>query len=159
MLYLICCKLFIYSYWYAYCLESKKTIMSASTDQKRNLNWHKSIKVGCQCHFIVRWLQLRLVNVVIIYTTCRHIDLSNVFCHGKYAIGKRMRFNYAPHLTRDMWSSVQHFIQRGFNVSMIWDKFISDVKDGSGELYTGISRDTYMTRQDILHIYNDTIML
>ena len=58
-----------------------------------------------------------------------------------------------------MRSSVQHFIKRGFNVTMIWDKFISDVKDGSGELYTGILRDTYMKKKDISNIYNDIIRL
>ena len=42
---------------------------------------------------------------------------------------------------------------------MIWDKFISDVKDGSGELYTGIPRDTYMTKKDISNIYKDIIRL
>jgi len=42
---------------------------------------------------------------------------------------------------------------------MIWDKFIFDVKDGHRELYTWTSRDTYMTRQDILNIYTDTIRL
>jgi len=133
--------------------------MSASSDQNKKHNQHESIKVGCQCHFIVRRLQLRPDDAVIIYTACRHIDKSNVVCHGKDAIGRPMRFSYAPHLTRDMRSIVQHLIQRGFNVTMIWDKFISDVKDGFDELYTGTSRDTYMTRQDILNIYNDTIRL
>lgn len=84
-------------------------------------------------------LQLRPDDVVIIYITCRHIDKSNVVCHGKDAIGRSMRFIYAPHLTRDMRSIVQHLIQRGFNVTMIWDKFISHVKDGLSELYIGTS--------------------
>jgi len=42
---------------------------------------------------------------------------------------------------------------------MIWEKFIFDVKDGSGELYTGIPRDKYMTKKDISNIYNDMIRL
>jgi len=102
---------------------------------------------------------MRPDDVVIIYTACRHIDKSNVICHGTNEIGRSMRFNYAPHLSWDMRSSVQHFVKRGFNVTMIWDKFISDVKDGSGELYTGIPRDTYMTKKDISNIYNDIIRL
>lgn len=102
---------------------------------------------------------MRLDNVVRIYTACRHIDKSNVICHGTDAISRSMRFNYAPHLTRDMQSSVQHFIKRGFNVTMIWEKFIYDVKDRSGELYRGIPRNTCMTRKGISNIYNDTIRL
>lgn len=159
MLYTIYCKCFIYSYWCVYGPKCKIIIMSASSDQKEKHNRHESIKVGCQCHFIVRQLQLRWDDVVIIYTTCRHIDKSTVACHGKDAISRPMRFSHAPHWTRDMQYIVKHFIQIGFNVTMIWDKFISDVNDGLGELYTGTSRDTYMTRQVILNIYNDTIRL
>ena len=33
--------------------------------------------------------------------------------------------------------------------------FISDVELGSGDLFTGLSRDALMTRKDILNIYND----
>ena len=102
---------------------------------------------------------MRPDDAVIIYTACRHIDESNVICHGTDAIGRSMRFNYAPHLSWHMRSTVQHFVKRGFNATMIWDKFISDVKDGSGELYTGILHDTYMTKKDISNIYNDIIRL
>lgn len=137
MLYLICFKCFLYSYWCAYGPKCNNRIIGASSDQNKKRNQHESIKVGCQCHFIVWRLQLRPDDAVIIYTTCRHIDKSNVVCHGKYAIGRPMRFSYVPHLTRDMRSIVQHLIQRGFNITMIWDKFIFDVKDGLGELYTG----------------------
>ena len=137
----------------------QKRIMSSSLDQRKNHNQQERIKFCFQCHFIIWRLQLRTDDVGIIYTTCRHIDKYNVSYHGKYAIGRPMRFNYGPHLTRHMWSSVQHFIQRCFSVLMIWDKFISDIKDGSSELYTGIYSDTYMTRQYILNIHNDTIRL
>ena len=33
--------------------------------------------------------------------------------------------------------------------------FISDVAQESGELFTGISRDSLMTRKDISNVYND----
>ena len=46
-------------------------------------------------------------------------------------------------------------VQDGFNTTMIWDKFISDVEHQSGQLFTGTTRDTLMTRQDILNMYND----
>ena len=39
---------------------------------------------------------------------------------------------------------------------MIWDQLIYDVKHRSGELFTGVTRDAFMTRQDILNIDNDT---
>jgi len=105
----------------------------------------------------VRQLLLRPNDVVIIiYTSCRYIDKSNVICHWKDAIGRPQTFNYAPHLTNDIWSSVQHLIQNGFNATMIWNKFISDVEHGYGELFTWRSRDALMTRQDKLNIYNDT---
>ena len=54
-----------------------------------------------------------------------------------------------------MRANVQHLVENGFNVTMIRDKFISDVELGSGDLFIGISRDTLMTRKDILNIYND----
>ena len=107
----------------------------------------------------MRRLQIRPDNAIIIYTACRHIDKSNVICPGLDAIGRSMRFNYAPHLSWDMRSSVQHFVKRGFNVTMIWDKFICEVKDRSGDLYRGIPRNTCMTRKGISNIYNDTIRL
>ena len=66
------------------------------------------------------------------------------------------KFNYAPHLTKDIRASVQDLIQKGFNVTLIWDKLIYDVKHRSGELFTRVSRDAFMTRQDNLNIYNDT---
>ena len=122
---------------------------------KKKRNPRQSIKVGCQCHFIVRRLQLRPDDAVITYTACRHLDKYNVVCHGTDAIGRPQSFNYAPHLTMDIRDSVAHLIENGFNVTMIWDKFISDVQHESGELFTGITRDALMTRQDILNIYND----
>lgn len=109
---------------------------------KKRRHPRESIKVGCQCNFIVRQLLLRPNDVVIIiYTSCRYIDKSNVICHWKDAIGRPQTFNYAPHLTNDIWSSVQHLIQNGFNATMIWNKFISDVEHGYGELFTWRSRD------------------
>ena len=122
----------------------------------KNHNPCLNIKFGCQCHFIVRRIQLRPESdVVIIYTACRHIDKYNVDFHGTDAISRPQSFNYAPHLTMDIRDSVAHLIENGFNVTMIWDKFISDVQHESGELFTGITRDALMTRQDILNIYND----
>ena len=50
---------------------------------------------------------------------------------------------------------MKQMVQDGFNATMIWDKFISDVEHQSGQLFTGTSRDTLMTRQDILNMYND----
>ena len=84
-----------------------------------------------------------------------HNDKSNVVCHGNNAINRPKKFNYAPHLTEDIRASVQDLIQNGFNVTMIWDQLIYDVKHRSGELFTWVSRDAFMTRQDILNIYND----
>ena len=60
-----------------------------------------------------------------------------------------------PHLSKDIQANVQHLVENGFNVTMIWDKFISDVELGSVDFFTGISRDALMTREDILNIYND----
>ena len=93
--------------------------------------------------------------VVIIYTACRHVDKHNVSCHGNDAVGMLQKFNYAPNLTEDIRDSVQYFTQKGFNVSMIWDQVISDVKHRSGELFIEVSQDEFMTRQYILNIYND----
>jgi len=103
----------------------------------------------------VRRLQLRPDDAVIIYNARTHIDKDNVVCHGNKALNRPQKFNYAPHLSKDIRASIQDLIQKGFNVTMIWDKLISDVKNGSGELFTGIRRDAFMTRQDILNIYND----
>ena len=38
---------------------------------------------------------------------------------------------------------------------MIWDMFISDVAQESGELFMGISLDSLMTRKYISNVYND----
>ena len=147
----------MYSYWCAYGSQSAHTIaMSVVEQPKKKRLPRESIKVGCQCHFIVRWLYLKPNDVVITYTACRHVDKHNVSCHGNDAVGKPKKFNYAPHLTEDIWVSVQDLIQKGFNVSMISDQVISDVKHRSGELFTGVSWDAFMTRQYILNIYNDT---
>ena len=103
----------------------------------------------------MRRLQLRPNDAVITYTACRHIDKSNVVCHGNDAIGRPQTFKYAPHLSEDIRASVQDLVEKGFNVTMIWDKFISDVELGFGDFFTGLSRDALMTRKDILNIYND----
>ena len=73
--------------------------MNALEQAKKKRPPHESIKVGCQCHFIVRRLQLKPDDAVIIYTTSRHIDKSNVVCHGNNAIDRPQKFKYAPHLT------------------------------------------------------------
>ena len=114
-------------------------------EQTKNKRLHsESIKVGCQCHFIVRRLYLKPSDVVIIYTACRHVDKHNVACHGNHIVGRPQKFNYAPHLTEDIRASVQDLIQKGFNVTMMWDQLISDVKHRSGELFTGVSRDAFI---------------
>jgi hypothetical protein len=46
-------------------------------------------------------------------------------------------------------------IEDGFNVTMVWDKFISDVEHQFGELFIGVTRDTLMTRVDISNIYHN----
>ena len=112
----------MYSYWCAYGLQSAQTIaMSAVEQPKKKCLPCESIKVGFQCHLIVWQLYLRPNDVVIIYTVCRHVDKHNVSCHGNDAVGRPQKFNYAPHLTEDIRASVQDLIQKGFNVSMIWD--------------------------------------
>lgn len=147
--------LFLYSYWCAYGPDTRKVTINALEPIKKKRNPRQSIKVACQCHFIVRRLQLRPHDAVITYNACRHIDKCNVVCHGKDAIGKPQTFNYAPHLSEDIRSSVQDLVRKGFNATMIWDMFISDVAQESGELFTGISRDSLMTRKDISNVYND----
>jgi hypothetical protein len=66
----------------------RQITMNAVDVGKKKRNPRQSIKVGCQCHFIVRRLQLRPDDAVIIYTACRHLDKYNVFCHGTDAIGR-----------------------------------------------------------------------
>ena len=139
----------MYSYWCGYSLQSAQTItMNEVEHPKKKRLPHESIKVGCQCHFIVQWLYLRPNDVVIIYTASRHIDKHNVACHGNDVVGRPQKFNYAPHLTEDIRASVQDLIQKDFNVTMIWDHLISDVNHRSGELFTGVSRDAFMTNID-----------
>ena len=99
----------------------------------------QSIKVGYKCHFIVRRLCLRPNDVVITYTTCRHIEKSSVVCYGKDAVGRPQTFNYAPHLTDNMQANVKQMVEAGFNVTMIWDKLIHDVEYEAGPLFTGIA--------------------
>ena len=103
-----------------------------------------------------RWLYLRPNDALIIYTACRHVNKHNISCHRNDAIGSPQKFNYAPHLTEDIWASVQDLIQKGFKVTMIWAQLISNVKHKSGELFIGVSWDAFMKRQDILSVYNDT---
>ena len=38
---------------------------------------------------------------------------------------------------------------------MIWEKFIFDLRYGSGELFTGAPRDSFMTRKDVSNMYNN----
>ena len=81
--------------------------MNVVEQLKKKCHARKSIKVGCQCHFIVRRLYLRPNDDVIIYTACRHVDKHNVVCHGNDAEGRPQKFNYAPHLTEDIRASFQ----------------------------------------------------
>ena len=120
--------------------------MSAVEPPNKKCLPHESIKVGFQCHLIVWRLYLRPNDFVIIYTACRHVDKHNVSYHGNDAVDMPKKFNYAPHLTKDKWASVQDLIQKGFNVSMIWDQVISDVKLMPSELFIGVSRDAFMRR-------------
>ena len=86
---LICFKFYGYSYWCAY--GSQPTQKATSQIQKRTKKRRhpcENIKFCCQCHFIVRQLHLRPNDVIITYTECRHIDKSNVVCHGNDAIGR-----------------------------------------------------------------------
>jgi hypothetical protein len=100
-------------------------------------------------------LYVRPNDVVLIYTECRHIDKCGGMCHGKNAVGRPETFKYAPHLSFDIHASVEKMIEDGFNVTMVWDKFISDVEHQSGELFTGVTRDTLMMRKDISNIYHN----
>lgn len=146
-------------YWCAYGPETGKKAgkIDMNTPQwfkKRKRSPRESIKVGCTCHFIMRRLYSRPQDVVIIYNTPKHVDRFSIVCHGKDVVGRPQSFNYAPHLSKNIRDSVAKMIEDGFNVTMIWDKFISDVEHGSGELFTGVTRDALMTRKDILNIYN-----
>jgi hypothetical protein len=76
--------------------------MNALDFVKKKRNPRQRIKVGCQCHFIVRQLELRPNDGVITYTPCKHIDKSNVVFHGRDAIDRPQTFNYAPHLMKDI---------------------------------------------------------
>jgi hypothetical protein len=153
--------LFLFSYWCAYGPESTRKISGGeitmnphgSTKMKRNPR--QSIKVGCRCHFIMHRLYMRPNDVILTYTECRHIDQSGGMCHGKNAVGRPQTFKYAPHLSFDIRASVEKMIEDGFNVTMVWDKFISDVEHQSGELFTGVTRDALMTRMDISNIYHN----
>jgi hypothetical protein len=100
-------------------------------------------------------LYVRPNDVVLMYTECRHIDKCGGMCHGKNAVGRPETFKYAPHLSFDIHASVEKMIEDGFNVTMVWDKFISDVEHQSGELFTGVTRDTLMMRKDISNIYHN----
>lgn len=148
-------------YWCAYGPESNRKVrndnktMSGQVSTKKTRIPRESIKVGCRCHFIMRRLFLKPEHAIIIYTHCRHVDKSNIVCHGKDAIGRPQMFNYAPHLSSDIRAGVEQMIKDGFSVTMIWNKFIYDVEHKSGELFTGLTRDTLMTRQDILNIYHN----
>lgn len=151
----------MFSYWCAYGPESKHRVTndnrttSAQTTTKKKRSPRESIKVGCNCHFIMRRLFQRPEDAIITYTHCRHVDTYGIVCHGENAIGKPKTFNFAPHLSSDIRVSVEQMIKDGFNVSMVWDKFLSDVEHKSGELFTGVTQDTLMTRQDILNIYHN----
>ena len=103
----------------------------------------------------MRRLAPRPNDDVLIYTACRHVDEQNVVCRGNEENDIPKKFNFAPHLTENIRTSVEELIRDGFNATMIWDKFISDVRYGSGELFTGAPRDSFMTRQDVLNIYNN----
>ena len=139
-IYLIFFQFYGYSYWCAYGPQPTwKATEQIQKQAKKKCHPRVSIKVGCRCHFIVRRLQLRPNDAIVTYTTCRHIDKSNVVCHGNDAIGRPQTFKYAPHLSEDIRASVQYLVEKGFNVTMIWDKFISDVEHGSDDLVTGIS--------------------
>ena len=76
-------------------------------------------------------------------------------CHGKNVVGRPTTFKYAPHLSFDIHASVEKMIEYGLNVTMVWDKFIFDVENQSGELFTGVTRDTLMKRNDISNIYHN----
>jgi len=145
-------------YWCAYgpeaCKKADKIDVNAPESKKRIRSPRESIKVGCTCHFIMRRLYSRPDDVVIIYNTSKHVDRSSIVCHGKDVVGRPQSFNYAPHLSKNIRDSVAKMIEDGFNVTMVWDKFISDVEHGSGELFTGVTRDALMTRKDVLNIYN-----
>jgi len=100
-------------------------------------------------------IYVRTNDVVLIYTECRHIDKCGGMCHDKNAVGRPETFKYAPHLSLDIHTSVEKIIEDGFNVTMVWDKFIFDVEHQSGELFTGVTRDTLMMRKDISNIYHN----
>lgn len=93
----------MYRYWCAYGpnhVQARNVTELESTTKKRLPR--QSIKVGCQCHFIMRRLALRPNDVVLIYTTCRHVDEQNVVCHGNEANDIPKKFNFAPHLTENI---------------------------------------------------------
>ena len=88
----------MYSYWCAYYPKSAKTISMSVVEQPKKKHFpRESIKVGFQCHFIVRRLYLRLNGTIIIYTACRHVDKHKVVCHGDVVVGRPQKFNYATH--------------------------------------------------------------
>ena len=115
-IYLICFQFYGYSYWCACGPQpTQKATGQIQKQAKKKCHPRESIKVGCRFHFIVRRLQLRPNDVVITYTACRHIDKSNVVCHGNDAIGRPQTFKYVPHLSEDIRANVQHLVENGFN--------------------------------------------
>ena len=56
-------------------------------------------------------------------------------------MGRPETFKYAPHLSFDIHASVEKMIEYGFNVTMVWDKSISNVEHQSDELFIGVTCD------------------
>jgi len=141
--FLICYHLFylvinVHMFWTAHVNSQVVRLQCIIRIYKKKCNPHQIIKVGYRCHFIMCQLYMHLDDVIITYTECRHNGRSSSMCHNKNAMGRPQTFKYVTYLSLDIRDSVKKMIEDGFNVTMVWDKFIYDVEHKYNELFTRV---------------------
>jgi hypothetical protein len=147
LLYVLMFQTLLCSYTCSYGPEDKR---EKHTDpKKRRTSFVK--KRGCQCHFIVK-VMVQNPNVAILtYNVYDHEDGNGWPCHGQHDTSGEARSMYKPRLSRDMVSYVESCYFLEVPVDSVCKMHIKKHVDMDA---TARERDFFLSRKDVVNIYN-----
>jgi len=111
-------------------------------------------KRGCECHFIVKQMAGKPNVAIITYNMYEHEDKDGWPCHGQSDKSNEPRVRYAPRLSREMVLSVEAMYEMGLSVDMVCERHMLEVREGLFNVDNESTRDSFLTRRDVVNIFN-----
>lgn len=139
----------VHRYWCSYGPKDNRNAPKPSQRRKRYVH-----KRGCQCHFIIKEIVGRPRDAIITYNMDTHEDKNGWPCHGKIDRSADPRAMYAPRISREMVLSVEALYDMGLSIDMVCERHMLEVREGRFNMDSKSDRDSFLTRRDVMNIFN-----